>query len=146
MTSIANLIDWGFALSAVPAAVASVPQDTVPEPVSTVEAISPTKNTVQRSHIRYSPKELAQKAKDDKNVRVLFEEIQKVFGRTINATDSAALVDIYEYYGYDVPTILILAEYCSGLGKTRLRELDLRHLKDTGTVADRIVGVCVGKL
>ncbi len=112
------------AASAVQPAAAVMPEVPVTSekaevPVSTVEAVKSTK-TVNRSHIRYTPKDIAQKAKDDKNVQVLFEEVQKVFGRIINASDSAALLDLYEFYGYDVPSILILAQYCTDIGKTRM--------------------------
>lgn len=116
--------------AAVPAAVSvsSVAQQAVPSaanvteqlPVSGVEPVLPTKNHAERTHVRYSPKELAQKAKDDKNISTLFDEIQKVFGRQITGTDSAALIDLYEYYGFDVPSILILAQYCTDIGKNRL--------------------------
>ncbi|MCR5141898.1 MAG: DnaD domain protein [Ruminococcus sp.] len=109
------------AVQAMPAVSAAAPVSLEkPElPVSTVEAVKPTK-TVSRSNIRYTPKEIAQKAKDDNNVQVLFDEVQKVFGRVINASDSAALIDLYEFYGFDVPSILILAQYCTDIGKNRM--------------------------
>ncbi len=114
------------------AAAASVPVQAVPvtsaaaepskaeAPVSTVESIKPSRSSFQRSSVRYTPKELAQKAKDDENIHVLFQEVQKVFGRVINAADSAALVDLYDFYGFDVPSILILAQYCTDIGKNRM--------------------------
>ncbi len=84
----------------------------------------PAQQTASKAVVKYSPSELAKKGKDVPEIGMLFEEIQKIFGRTINAHETAALITIYEYYGFSVSTILIMAQYCRDNGKERISYLE----------------------
>lgn len=93
-------------------------------PVCRAEAVRHTLRPETKAVVRYSPKDLAKKAEDDSAIKTLYEETEKIFGRLINGTDSAGLVNIYEYYGLSVPSILILAQYCHDIGKDRVAYME----------------------
>jgi DnaD/phage-associated family protein len=61
--------------------------------------------------------EIREKAEKDKELGRLFKEIQNYLNRDINGREMGILDDLYEMYHFDVPTILITAEYCNTLGK-----------------------------
>ena len=101
--------------STIPAAV-QVAEKTVP--VSAVESIKPTSKAVDRKIVvSYSIQEINEKAQKDPELKHLFDEIQGYISNTINGKELGMLTDLYETYHYDVPTILIAAEYCNTLGK-----------------------------
>ncbi|MCD7741282.1 MAG: DnaD domain protein [Ruminococcus sp.] len=94
-------------------------------PVCATDAINPMKNTAAaKSVIRYTPKELAEKAKSNAELKALYEEIQKILGRPINPSETAGLVNLYEYYGYSAASILIMAQFCHDIGKDRIAYLE----------------------
>ncbi|SDA17550.1 DnaD and phage-associated domain-containing protein [Ruminococcus sp. YE71] len=95
------------------------------QPVVLTEAIDPMKNTAAaKSTVRYSPKDLAQKARENTELATLYEEVQKIFGRTINTTETAGFVNLYEYYGFSVPSILILTRFAHEHGKDRIAYIE----------------------
>jgi DnaD/phage-associated family protein len=95
------------------------------KPVCLTDAINPMKNTAAaKSVIRYTHKDIAEKVKKDKDLQILFDEAQRVFGKTINDTETAGLINIYEYYGFDVPSIIMIIEYCKSIGKTRIAYIE----------------------
>lgn len=117
--------DGGEPVSAEISAKAASAPDRETARVCMTEAIDPMKNTAAaRSTVRYTPKELAQKAKENDELAALFEEVQKIFGRPINGTETAGLVNLYEYYGYSAPTILLIAQYAHDLGKDRIAYIE----------------------
>lgn len=94
--------------------VASAP---APKPVSQVEAVRPTTAKPARTVVRYTPKEIRDKAAEDDNLFHLFNDIQQVLKCPINGTEQAELLSLYELYRFDVPTILLTADYCVKRGK-----------------------------
>ncbi len=107
------------------AAVGTAPAAPKAQPVVLTEAVDPMKNTAAaRSTIRYTPKELAAKAKENTEIATLFEEVQKIFGRPINSTETAGFVNLYEYYGYSVATILMIASFAHEMGKDRIAYIE----------------------
>ncbi len=94
------------------------------ERVGTVKAIDPTAANVSRKlAIRYTNSEILEKTKSDKDLAHLLNEIQTVLKRTINSTEQGELIALYEYYGFSVPSILLTAQYCFMLEKTRVAYL-----------------------
>lgn len=107
------------------AAAASAPIVREAVPVCTTDAVNPMKNTATaKSVVRYSNKEIAEKVRADKDLKTLFDEIQRVFGRPITGTETAGLINIYEYYGYDVPSIIMICEFCGSIGKSKIAYIE----------------------
>ena len=115
-TSLGVLKLVGQSESTIPATAVQVDDKTVP--VSTVESIKPTSKAVDRKIVvSYTVQEINEKAQKDPELKHLFDEIQGYINNTINGKELGMLTDLYETYHYDVPTILIAAEYCNTLGK-----------------------------
>lgn len=87
-------------------------------PVGIVESVKPRERAVDKKVVvSYSLQEIREKAEKDKELGRLFNEIQNYLNRDINGREMGILDDLYEVYHFDVPTILITAEYCNTLGK-----------------------------
>ena len=93
------------------------------EPVSLVEAVKPTRNTPKTVVVKYSQREMQEKAENDAALKHLINEIQSSLQFSINGSELAKLVELYEFYRFDVPSILLAAEYCSSAGKRSIAYL-----------------------
>lgn len=94
------------------------------EPVSLVEAVRPTKNVVDRKIVvNYTQCEIKEKAENDANLKQLINDIQSTLQFSINGKELGRLVELYELYKFDVPTILLAAEYCNTIGKRSIAYL-----------------------
>lgn len=71
----------------------------------------------KKAVIRYTPSDLLRLAESSDEIRSMFLEVEKALSRTISSTDQAALVDIHEYYGFPVASIVLLSKYCRDIGK-----------------------------
>lgn len=89
---------------------------------STEEKPAEPKKT--KAVVKYSPHELVQRGKDESDIGMLYEEIQKIFGRTINPHEIAAIINIYDYYGFSAPSIIIMAQHCMDMGKNKVSYLE----------------------
>lgn len=85
-------------------------------PVSAVEAVKPSSAERTGISVRYSSKEILEKAENDKNLKMLLNDIQKL-QFSVNNSELGKLIELYEFYHFDVPSILLVADYCSSLGK-----------------------------
>ena len=83
------------------------------------EKTAPVKMTV-----KYSPKELAQRAAESGEIKALFEQVQKILGRPINPTETAGFLGLYEYYGFSVASIMILTQYAHDMGKDKIAYIE----------------------
>ena len=87
-------------------------------PVCLTEAVNPMKKTASATaKVRYTTKELAEKVEKNKELKLLTDELQKIFGRPINHTETAAVLNLYEYYGFSAAEILIILQFCVDIGK-----------------------------
>ncbi len=87
-------------------------------PQSTAESVKPREKAIDRKIVvSYTMQEILEKAKNDTELKHLFDEIQNYVNKNINGRELGILTDLYEVYHFDVPTILIAAEYCNTLGK-----------------------------
>lgn len=95
-----------------------------PLPQSAAESVKPREKAVDRKIVvSYSMQEILEKANNDKELKHLFDEIQNYVNKNINGRELGILTDLYEVYHFDVPTILIAAEYCNTLGKYSVQYL-----------------------
>ena len=84
----------------------------------------PEKTVPVKMTVRYSPKDLAQRAAESAEVAALFEQVQKILGRPINNTETAGFLGIYEYFGFSVPSIMILTQFAHDMGKDRISYIE----------------------
>lgn len=87
-------------------------------PASSVESIKPADKAIDRRVVvSYTNKEILEKAEKDENLKKLFDEIQQYIPKSITHTEMGRLIELYELYRFDVPSILITAEYCKQIDK-----------------------------
>lgn len=88
------------------------------EPVSLVESVKPTQAAAveKKVTVRYSQREMSEKAEKDATLKNLINEIQSL-QFSINGTEFAKIIELYEYYKFDAPSILLAADYCRSAGK-----------------------------
>ena len=93
------------------------------EPVSLVESVKPTKSPVERKiSVKYSQREMQQKAENDAALKSLINEIQSL-QFSINGSELAKLIELYELYRFDAPSILLAADHCRAAGKSSIAYL-----------------------
>lgn len=93
-------------------------------PVCSVESVKPSEKVIDRKIVvSYSTQEILEKANNDKELKHLFDEIQNYIKNSVNGKELGILTDLYEVYHFDVPTILIAAQYCNTLGKYNVQYL-----------------------
>lgn len=94
------------------------------EPVSLVESVKPTKaSAVERKiTVKYSQREMQQKAENDAALKSLINEIQSL-QFSINGSELAKLIELYELYRFDAPSILLAADHCRAAGKCSIAYL-----------------------
>ena len=93
------------------------------EPVSLVEAVKPTRTTVDKKvSVKYSQREMHQKAESDAELKNLLNEIQTL-QFSINGSELAKLIELYELYRFDTASIMLVADNCRAAGKTSIAYL-----------------------
>ena len=93
-------------------------------PAEPVKAPEPEKPAPVKMTVKYSPKELAQRASESSEIKALFEQVQKILGRPINPTETAGFLGLYEYYGFSVPSIMILTQFAHDMGKDKIAYIE----------------------
>lgn len=92
-------------------------------PVSAVEAIKPNSAVIDKKIVvNYSAKEIKEKAEHDENLKVLINDIQKL-QFSVNSKELGRLIELYELYHFDVPSILLTADFCNSIGKRSIAYL-----------------------
>lgn len=91
---------------------------------STESADKPEKKPPAKIVLKYSNKELADKAAENHEIAALYEQVQRVLGRTVNPSELSVFVSLYEYYGFSVPSIIILTQYAHDAGKGKVRYIE----------------------
>lgn len=61
--------------------------------------------------------EIASRIKGDSNVKALFEEAEKLYGRPLRQQDNHAIISLVDHYGLPVGVALMLLQYCSRIDK-----------------------------
>lgn len=87
-------------------------------PSSLASAVSIPQNEKKRAEtVAYTPSEIANLISNNVELQYFFDAIQTVMKKIINNSEQRGFIYIYEYYAFDVPSILLLADYCVNLGK-----------------------------
>lgn len=94
------------------------------EPASLVESVKPTKAAAVEKKIivKYSQREIQQKAENDATLKSLINEIQSL-QFSINGMELGKLIELYELYRFDAPSILLAADHCRAAGKCSIAYL-----------------------
>lgn len=98
----------------------SVNETAQAQPSLKLDTPTPAKAPERRARVNYTAAELGKKRQSDPNIANLYEQVQQILGREINYTETATLIDIYEYYGFDVPSIINLISFCCEIGKPKI--------------------------
>ena len=93
------------------------------EAVSLVEAVKPTRTPVEKKvTVRYSQREMHQKTENDAALKNLINEIQSL-QFSINGSELAKLIELYELYKFDAASIMLAADNCRAAGKCSIAYL-----------------------
>ncbi len=93
---------------------AAFDQEKIPaEPEKTEEKIGKKKKELPLPTL--SPKDIANAALENPQIRELLNEAQIVWGRTISHSESEMLVNMVNFYGMSSEIILMILEYCRSL-------------------------------
>lgn len=72
----------------------------------------------------YAPSDIAKVIEADERVKSLVNIAQNILGRPLSTTDMQTLFSLYDWLGLPVEVILMLLEYCAGIGKTSFRYIE----------------------
>lgn len=72
----------------------------------------------------YSPKYIAQLLETDKDMLELMKEAEKTLGRLLKHSDHELMINLKDYFGFSVQSIILILEYCRDLGKTSARYIE----------------------
>ncbi|MBQ8965347.1 DnaD domain protein [Ruminococcus sp.] len=93
------------------------------EPVSLVEAVKPKSMAVEKKvTVKYSQQEMKEKAENDAVLKGLINEIQSL-QFSINGSEMAKIIELYELYKFDAPSIMLAADHCRAAGKCSIAYL-----------------------
>ncbi len=84
----------------------------------------------------YTPKEISELIEQDEDTRIMFKEAEKILGRLLKHADNELLINLKDYFGFSVPSIILILEYCRDMGKTSARyaETVAKDFYDNGIV------------
>lgn len=77
----------------------------------------PVRLPVKTSPARVSSSEIASRIKDSSEVRMLFDEAEKIYGRPLKQRDNQTLIALVDHYGLPASVSLMLLKYCFKAGK-----------------------------
>ena len=107
----------------------SSPKESVAVEVKSSE-VSPTPVLSQaqaqkvKVRLNYTPKTIADMIDTDESIRELFSEAEKTIGRLLKHTEQELLINLRDYYGFDIQSIILMLEYCRDCGKTSARSIE----------------------
>mgnify|MGYP000888732187 CR=1 FL=1 len=96
--------------------------------VKAEENYTVTKNIVKEEKLTFrespvkniSPKEIAQRIEDSKEVSFLFKSAEKSLARALTYTDQKTLIWIHDYLGLETDIILMLIGFCISIDKASM--------------------------
>ena len=98
------------------------------KPISFVAEVNKTavnvKKVEERSEGALSPREIAERIEGSAEIKFLFDEAQKIFGRPLNHTEQRGFIHISDYLGLNPDIILMIVRYCKSVDKLTMRNID----------------------
>lgn len=86
----------------------------------TIDDIAPKKTAeppVKTTPARVSSGEIASRIKDSSEIKMLFDEAEKIYGRPLKQRDNQTLIALVDHYGLSAGVSLMLLKYCFKVGK-----------------------------
>ena len=84
------------------------------------EAIRGSKRDQSKaSRVRFTPKELAAMIEQDEELKSLIGDMEKLIAKPLTHSNLGDVVEMYEHMELSPASILMIAEYCKGLGRTQ---------------------------
>ncbi len=78
----------------------------------------PAPAKAKRSPTAVSSGEIARRIKEDGDIRSLFNEVEKIYGRPLRQSENVMVISLVDYYGLPAAVALLLISCCNKLGKT----------------------------
>lgn len=93
--------------------------------IGAIDKISPyADNSDAESHTKYSSKEIADIINSNLSVKLMFDQLELALGRELRYSERCGYLNLYEYYGFEVQSIIILAMYCISIGKGSMKYVE----------------------
>ena len=89
------------------------------------DEINPYKGSAENSTpVKYGSKEIANIVNTNKEIKILFDQLELALGRELRFSERCGYINLYEYYGFSAQSIIILVEYCVSIGKSSIRYVE----------------------
>jgi len=94
----------------------SAPEQEVPKQVE-IAVLPNLKPEAKPKPISVSSGEIASRIREDSNIKTLFEEAEKLYGRALRQSENQMLISLADYYELPVGVSLMLLQFCSKINK-----------------------------
>ena len=78
----------------------------------------------KKTETALSPSEIAERIEGSAEIKFLFDEAQKLFGRPLNYTEQRGLIHITDYLGLNTDIILMIIRYCKSQDSCTMKKID----------------------
>lgn len=101
------------------------PTDKAPIQVKKAEvpAVSPVaavRADLERTNKMLTPKEIAERIEESKEVDFLFKETERLLGKALNHTEQRTLIWMHDYYSMGTDILLMIIDFCKSVNKPGL--------------------------
>lgn len=76
------------------------------------------KKTKKMSTVKYSPKDLAEKLENDKDLKMLCDDMENLLAKPLKHSNLADIIEMYEHLELKPDAIMMIAAYCKKQDKT----------------------------
>lgn len=86
-------------------------------------AVSPTVSArldIERTNKMISPKEIAERIEESKEIDFLFKETERLLGKALNHTEQRTLIWMHDYYSMGTDILLMIIDFCKSVDKPGL--------------------------
>lgn len=89
------------------------------------EEVNPFKGSLENSTpAKYDSKEIAEIVNSNKEIKILFDQLELTLGRELKFSERCGYINLYEYYGFSAQSIIILVEYCVSIEKSSIKYVE----------------------
>ena len=86
-------------------------------------AVSPAVSArldMERTNKMISPKEIAERIEESKELEFLFKETERLLGKALNHTEQRTLIWMHDYYSIGTDILLMIIDFCKSVNKPGL--------------------------
>ncbi len=94
----------------------AAPEPEAPKSVE-IDVLPNIKSETKPKPISVSSGEIASRIREDSNIKTLFEEAEKLYGRALRQSENQMLISLADYYELPVGVSLMLLQFCSKINK-----------------------------